>query len=1006
MKKLAKYTGISLLIAIVLAVLLPLLFKGKIVTLVKKEINKNLLAEVEFSDVDISLFRHFPKLSVALENVSVSGSNEFRNDTLLSAKRVDAAVHLWSALRGEQLKIYGVYLESPRIRALVNKDGKANWEITKPDSTASSTELTPFNIKLEAYKISNGYVFYRDETAGMEAAIDGLNHEGSGDVTQDAFTLATKTSAATTSFKYGGIPYLVRAKTGINANFFIDTKRSRFGFQNAALAVNDLKLTADGFFQLDNDSTYSMDVRFDAPSNEFKDFLSLVPAVYKNDFGNLKTSGTAALKGFVKGVYSPQQLPAYDVALDIKDGFFQYPDLPQPVKNIQVQARFSNTDGRLDNTVVAIQKAHLEMGNEPFDIKLLFKNPETTKYIDAVVKGSLNLANIGKFVKLEEGTVLSGLVQADAYAKGALAALQQGGGTLDAGGVFNIQNLNYTAKGLPQPLRNGTFAVQIENKGGLADATTIHVRTGHIEIGNDPVDFSVQVQQPVTAVQFKGKARGRMNLGNVQHFIVLEKGTSVNGMLEADVTFSGSKADVDKGAYERINVEGLASLANLHYVSNDYPEGVEVSSATLQFSPQQANLQQANARFKGTAISTSGLLQNMIGYALGKGELIGVLNLTADRIALNDWMPTDTATADTASTDVFLVPENINLTLTAKADEVIYDKVTYRNVAGTLLLKDQMVRLQNVSTQALDGSVTFNGGYSTRHSKAQPYIDMSYTITNVDVQKAFFAFNTVQKLMPVGRFLSGKLSSQFNLSGKLNGQMAPELGSLTGKGNLFLIEGVLNKFQPMEKLASALNVADLKNFSLKDIKTYFEFANGKVLVKPFNLKVKDIDMQIGGVHGLDQSLDYLIAMKLPRSYLGAAGNNLINSLAAGATRKGIPVQLGEMIDLNVKLGGTISSPSVKTDLKEVAGDAGKELKQQAAAFVQQKTDSAKQMVKDSLQVVKKQLVAEAKQELLKGLTGTKDTASKTPALQEKGEKAAQTVKNTFNGLFGKKKQTP
>jgi hypothetical protein len=39
------------------------------------------------------------------------------------------------------------------------------------------------------------------------------------------------------------------------------------------------------------------------------------------------------------------------------------------------------------------------MDNEPFDFKLLFKNPETIKYIDAVAKGKLDLANVRKICK-------------------------------------------------------------------------------------------------------------------------------------------------------------------------------------------------------------------------------------------------------------------------------------------------------------------------------------------------------------------------------------------------------------------------------------------------------------------------------------------------------------------------------------------------------------------------------------------------------------------------------
>ncbi len=279
---------------------------------------------------------------------------------------------------------------------------------------------------------------------------------------------------------------------------------------------------------------------------------------------------------------------------------------------------------------------------------------------------------------------------------------------------------------------------------------------------------------------------------------------------------------------------------------------------------------------------------------------------------------------------------------------------------------------------------------------------MSYDIKDINIQKAFTAYNTVQKLMPVGKFLSGKLTSKFSMIGKLNGDMFPDLGSLTGNGNLLLIEGVLNKFQPLDKLASTLNVDALKEVSLKDIKSHFEFANGKVLVKPFNLKIKDIDMQVGGMHGFDQSLDYIIGMKLPRKYLGTAGNALVNNLAAQAGSKGIPVSVGEMVDLNVKMGGSISNPVIKTDLKQAAGDVTQELKQQATAFVQQKADSAKQTIKDSLTVVKKQVMEDVKTELVNQLVGGKDSSGKGASLQETKEKAASTLKNTLGGFLKKK----
>ncbi len=176
------------------------------------------------------------------------------------------------------------------------------------------------------------------------------------------------------------------------------------------------------------------------------------------------------------------------------------------------------------------------------------------------------------------------------------------------------------------------------------------------------------------------------------------------------------------------------------------------------------------------------------------------------------------------------------------------------------------------------------------------------------------------------------------------------------------------------------------------------------MVKPFDIKIKDIELQIGGMHGFDQSIDYVVAMKVPRKYLGTQGNNLVNGLATQASNKGIPVTLGETVNLNVKMGGSLTNPSVKTDLKEVAGDAVADLKQQATDFAQAKADSAKQRVKDSVSAVKNQVVNDLKEDL-KNKIFNKDSVQKTGSVDSTKKKAEQTIKNTFNDLFKKKKKS-
>src|SRR5207342_1856627 len=121
------------------------------------ELNKSLNARADFKDLDISLFRSFPRLSVALEGLEVTGKDKFAKDTLLSAKRFDIALNLYSLFDISTIEVYSVTLDEPRIHAIVLKDGNANWDIVKPSeekSTASSGNA--FQMKLQRYAIHTG----------------------------------------------------------------------------------------------------------------------------------------------------------------------------------------------------------------------------------------------------------------------------------------------------------------------------------------------------------------------------------------------------------------------------------------------------------------------------------------------------------------------------------------------------------------------------------------------------------------------------------------------------------------------------------------------------------------------------------------------------------------------------------------------------------------------------------------------------------------------------------
>ncbi|MEO5945472.1 MAG: AsmA-like C-terminal region-containing protein, partial [Chitinophagaceae bacterium] len=247
------------------------------------------------------------------------------------------------------------------------------------------------------------------------------------------------------------------------------------------------------------------------------------------------------------------------------------------------------------------------------------------------------------------------------------------------------------------------------------------------------------------------------------------------------------------------------------------------------------------------------------------------------------------------------------------------------------------------------------------------------------------------------------LNSQLTLTGNMKGNMMPKLNSLSGNGNLLLLKGVLQKFAPLEKIATVLQIDRLKSITVKEVKNYIEFANGRVLVKPFTLNIDNIEMVIGGFHGFDNAIDYAIQMKLPRSLMGSQGNNLVNNLAAAATKKGIPIKLGETISLHMKMTGSFANPSLSINLKEIAGDAIKQLEEQAKDFVKAKIDSAKAKVKDSILAVKDKITDKVKDKLFEKIFG-KDTTNQNVPVDTIPKKPDPSIKKTIKNIFIKPKK--
>lgn len=875
MKKFLKVTAIVILIFLAILIILPFAFKGKIMSATKKAINENINAKVEFADLGLSFIRNFPNVSVSIDSLSIAGINQFQNDTLLSASDLRVTLDIMSVIRGSTYEVRKVNLDNARIKLRILEDGLANWDIVKSDTTQvddTISEPSDFKVSLKKASINNGFLIYDDASIPFYSRAEGIDLTLKGDLSEVISELDTKATVQRLLVRYDGVRYLNKATASLDSRIGVDLENYKFTFPDAKLNVNDLELLAEGFFAMP-DEGYNMDIAFKALRNEFRSFLSLIPEVYAKDFNQLKTSGTLAFTGYVKGLYSDNTIPAFGINLDIADGRFQYPSLPGAVENINVKANIDNKTGDPDATIIDVPRFHIEMMGNPFDAVMHVRTPVSDPYVDMTMKGKLNLDDVSKIYPLEEGDKL-------------------------------------------------------------------------------------------------------------------------NGMVDADIAVKGNQSSAESLDFANFMAQGYVNVSNLEYHTVSLSDELSISSARVELSPEVIKMPQMNAKIGRNDISANGNIFNYIAYAFDKGDLGGSFNLVSNYLNLNDLM-SDTSEVESDTTasqlSVIEVPKNVTFSINSTFKRIIYGDLEATDAVGVMRIKDQVLSLENLRLNALEGQLALTGSYSTKTASV-PVVDMAMNLQNISVKEAFRSFLTVRKLAPIAEQTEGKVSSNLSFTTQLDGAMMPIPTTLQGEGNLTSPAITINNVNTFNRVADALKMDQFKKWSVNKINLSFNIEDGKVFVKPFDVKIGNINTSIAGWNSFDQTLEYTMAMEIPRSTFGGAANNVLENLVSKVNKAGANFSLGETVPVSVLISGLVTDPKVSLDLGESAAD----LKQGLNEVVQQKKEEAITKVKEEAG----KYIEEANQKAQKLIDEAQIKADKLMATAEQSaQKLRKEADNQANNLI-------
>jgi len=506
--------------------------------------------------------------------------------------------------------------------------------------------------------------------------------------------------------------------------------------------------------------------------------------------------------------------------------------------------------------------------------------------------------------------------------------------------VIASTNASIKYPDLPKSVENIIIDTKIINETGLMNDTYVAIDNLSFKIDQDIFNAKASIKNITENALIDATLKGTINLSNLSQAYPIKVDKPLSGILKADVTTKFDMQSVEKEEYQNIKNAGLISVSGFKYIDEN-GKGMDINEAVVQFNPSKLNLQKFEAKTGKSDMNVTGFLDNFYGYLFNKQNLKGNFNLISNQLAVADFMTTsETENKGKKEIEAMKIPAFLDCTLTAKATTVLYDNLILKDVSGKLIVKDEKVTLENIKTSIFGGQIGLNGNVSTKTKV--PTFKMDLNLNQVNISETFTQLDMMKNIAPIANVINGKLNSTITVSGNLDAkEMTPDLKSISGDLMGQLLSTTINASNSMllNALDNQVSFIDLKKLNLNDLKTSLSFKDGKVNVKPFDIKYQDITVNVGGTHGFDQSMNYNVKFDVPTKYLGPEINNLIAKLSPADAAK------LQNIPITALMSGNFTNPKITTDIKQATTKLPNQLvEQQKQKLINQGTSALKNLI--------------------------------------------------------------
>lgn len=872
--KILKWIGIFVAFVLLLMFLIPLLFPGTIAKQVKIFANKKLAGKLDYKAVHLTFFRHFPSLTVSVDDLLLSGSKPFQQDTLLAAKEVAAGINLKNLIFDGEIKIDEIYVNDAYANVYVNSKGQANYNVyvSEPAKGPKDTSGKGTSIKLELIKFKNWHVKYTDHTATVLLDAKGLNYTGQGGLSEDIFDLKTDLNIAQLDFSLNRIWYAQKKSLHADLITRINTNALTFVLKKNELKINDLPLKFNGFVSILKDG-YDLDIKAASEKTTIRDMISVLPPTYLDWSKETKIEGKSNLFFSLKGQFSEQRKlkPNFTARLLVNDGTISNAKAPVPMNNLNVDLNIDLPALDVEQLGMDLKKLSFDLGKSNNFRAVVKTHGLSEMNVTANMKGAVNLQTLDVALGLKD-LEMRGLLNADVKANGIFSMAKKL--FPKTNGYLNLKDGWLKTNAYPNPIQHINLTANIINTDGTFSSLGIKLTPFQFDFEGNPVFISADLQN-FEDMLYKVRAKGVLNIGRI-YKVFTRKGLDISGQITADLSLNGRESYATSGQYSKLDDKGTLVLKHIKANTEYLPKPFYLSEGNFQFENEKMWFRKFYATYGKSDFSLDGYLLNTINYFIErKGTLHGDFGVHSKYILVDEFMALKSGDNDNKSlaveyakaenprsSGVVIVPKNLDVALKVNAKKVDFKGLSINQLQGTAAIKSGNIFLKNTSFDIIGSRMTINARYQDE-SPLTANFDVGFKVLDFNVQRAYKEIDMVRTMATSAKDVSGIVSLDYKLKGDFDQNMNPIYPSLEGGGVVNLRDVAVKNLKMLSVVGDNSGIGAFDHPDMKGVNIVSQIKNNLIHLDEFKFKVSILRPAISGTTSFNGLLDILVKVGLP-----------------------------------------------------------------------------------------------------------------------------------------------